>query len=132
LEALTGLVAGTLRAEPQDDAYATYAHKLEKQESQINWEHSAGQIDRQVRAFNPWPVAQTTYQGKPLRIWQAEVLEQSTNARPGVILTASKAGIDVATGQAQLRVLRLQMPGKRVVSAGDFLNAHAVDGVVLG
>jgi methionyl-tRNA formyltransferase len=132
LEVLPGLAAGTLRAEPQDDALANYAHKLEKQESDIDWQQAAQQIDRQIRAFNPWPVAQTGYQGEVMRIWEAQVVEDGVSTAPGTIVAAGKTGIEVATGRGRLRILRLQMPGKRAMAAVDFLNAHSVDGVVLG
>ena len=132
LATLPGLVAGTLRPELQDDSLATYAAKLDKQESLIDWRQSAAQIDRQVRAFNPWPVAQTDYQGKVMRIWQAEVVQEGQSAMPGTVVAAGKAGIDVATGLGLLRITRLQMPGKRAMTSQEFLNAHPMDGVVLG
>ena len=132
LEVLPGLAAATLTAEPQDDAHATYANKLAKQESHIDWHQPALQIDRQVRAFNPWPVAQTGYQGAVMRIWQSQVLPDGVSAEPGTIVDAGKEGIDVATGQGRLRIVRLQMPGRRAMLAQEFLNAHRVDGVVLG
>jgi len=132
LEVLPGLVAGTLIAESQDDGLANYARKLDKQESVIDWRQSAEQIDRQVRAFNPWPVAQTDFQGKTMRLWEAQVLADSQDGAPGTVVAAGKAGIDVATGQGLLRIIRLQMPGKRAMTAHEFLNAHRVDGIVLG
>ncbi len=132
LEVLPGLAGGTLTAQPQDDALACYARKLEKQESCIDWQQAAEQIDRQIRAFNPWPIAQTDYQGKAMRVWESQVLTDGTNASPGTIVAAGKTGIEVATGRGRLRILRLQMPGKRAMAAVDFLNAHRVDGVVLG
>ncbi|MEN8166995.1 MAG: methionyl-tRNA formyltransferase [Pseudomonadota bacterium] len=132
LEVLPGLAAGTVMAESQDEAQANYASKLAKQESRIDWSQSARQIDRQVRAFNPWPVAQADYQGKMMRIWESQVLQGGSDAKPGTILAAGKQGIEVATGEGILRITRLQMPGKRAMAAADFLNAHTVDGVVLG
>src|SRR5690606_31851721 len=71
LEALDSLAAGAAQARPQPDDGATYATKLSKEEAMIDWSRSALQIDRQVRAFNPWPVAQTLWQGQQLRIWEA-------------------------------------------------------------
>jgi methionyl-tRNA formyltransferase len=132
LEVLPGLAAGSLVTEPQDEPRANYASKLDKQESRIDWSQSARQIDRQVRAFNPWPVAQTDYQGKMMRIWESMVLQGEHAAKPGTILAAGKEGIEVATGEGILRITRLQMPGKRAMAATDFLNAHTVDSVVLG
>jgi len=133
LDALPGLATGTLTPQPQDDSLANYASKLDKQESLIDWRQAAEQIDRQVRAFNPWPVAQTDFQGKTMRIWQAEVVPDGPpHATPGSVVAAGKAGIDVATGRGLLRILRLQMPGKRAMTSQEFLNAHRVDGIVLG
>jgi methionyl-tRNA formyltransferase len=132
LEVLPALAAGKLTPEPQDDSLACYAPKLDKQESSIDWREAAQQIDRQVRAFNPWPVAQTDFQGKAMRIWQSAVLPTEINTAPGTVVAAGKAGIDVATGQGLLRIIRLQMPGKRAMSSQEFLNAHRVDGIVLG
>jgi methionyl-tRNA formyltransferase len=77
-------------------------------------------------------VAQADYQGKTMRIWETQVLDHGHTAKPGNILAADKQGIEVATGQGVLRIVRLQMPGKRAMSAADFLNAHVVDGAALG
>ena len=132
LEVLPDLAAGSLAPQPQDDSLATYASKLDKQESIIDWRPAAEQIVRQVRAFNPWPVAQTDFQGRMMRIWEAELVQDGPHAAPGTVVASGKVGIDVATGQGLLRILRLQMPGKRAMTAQEFLNAHRVDGIVLG
>jgi methionyl-tRNA formyltransferase len=132
LNALPGLADGTLRAEVQDDGLANYASKLEKQEGLIDWSRTAAEIDRKVRAFNPWPVAQCRYRDKVMRIWRTQLLNQGCAATPGEVLDSGKAGIDVATGDGVLRITQLQMPGKRAMSAAEFLNAHAVEDVVLG
>ena len=131
LASLPGLRDGSLGAEPQDDALANYANKLDKQEARIDWRQSAEQIDRQVRAFNPWPVAQCLYGDKAMRIWSSECLAGGDNGSPGQVVETGKSFIDVATGEGVLRIIELQMPGKRAMSAGDFLNAHDLDGVVL-
>ncbi len=134
LESLGGIAEGSLIAHPQDDELATYAKKLEKGESRVDWTQPAAVIDRQVRAFNPWPVAQCDFQGQVMRIWHSLPLAQAApdSAEPGQVVEAGKSGIEVATGEGVLRILKLQMPGKRAMSAADFLNAHSVDGVVLG
>lgn len=112
------------RAQPQDETRKTYAHKLEKQEAQIDWQHSAEHILRQVNAFNPWPVAQTQWRGDTMRIWEAQLADSSQNGQPGEVLSVNKQGIDIACGDGVLRITQLQVPGKRAMAVRDFLNAN--------
>jgi methionyl-tRNA formyltransferase len=132
LEALPGIADGTIKPETQNDDLATYASKLAKSEADIDWTRSAYELSRQVRAFNPWPIAQTELNNKVLRIWDALNLEGGDGEAPGKVLSSGKEGIDVATGNGVLRITKLQMPGKRAMDAVDFLNAHSLDGVILG
>ncbi|NNM60160.1 MAG: methionyl-tRNA formyltransferase [Legionellales bacterium] len=124
LDALEKLQQGNLVAEKQDEAQATYAHKLEKDEAKIDWYSSAETIGRQVRAFNPWPIAHTTLDDKILRIWQTVVLTETTHALPGTILHVDKKGLDIATGHGILRILMMQLPNQKVLSVADILNGH--------
>lgn len=114
----------TLKPELQDDDLATYAKKIDKSEAQIDWNLSALELDRQIRAFNPYPVAQAEVNGLLLRIWKAQPLDESTNKPVGSISCANKNGLDIATGDGVLRLLTVQQAGKRALSVGDFLNAH--------
>ena len=131
MEALLGIEAGTLAPRPQDDALATYAKKLQKAEALIDWALPAPAIERQVRAFNPWPVAETRLDGEALRVWRAQAIE-GQGGSAGAVVAVSRDGIDVATGDGRLRILELQPPGRRVMSARDFLNARDLSGVLLG
>jgi methionyl-tRNA formyltransferase len=131
LESLPGLAQGSLKAEPQAEDLANYAGKLDKQEGLVDWSQPATAIDRKVRAFNPWPVAQCRFGDKVMRIWQSLPLPAQGGGKPGEVLHSGKSGIDVVTGDGVLRITQLQMPGKRRMSAAEFLNAHTMDGVVL-
>ena len=131
VEALPAIDAGSAVARAQDAAAATYARKLEKREARIDWTRGAAEIDRAVRAFNPWPVAETSWRAQQLRIWRARPIEQRGDP-PGAVLQASSAGIVVACGAGALCIEELQLPGKRPLSAAEFLNAHDPGGVVLG
>ncbi|NMH60602.1 methionyl-tRNA formyltransferase [Alteromonas ponticola] len=113
-----------LTPEPQNSAHATYAKKLSKEEARINWHDSAEQIARNIRAFNPWPVAWMQLQNNNLKVWQATVEASSANVTPGTIVRADKNGIAVQTGTDLLVITQLQLPGKRPLPAADVLNAR--------
>ncbi|MEX2353019.1 MAG: methionyl-tRNA formyltransferase [Gammaproteobacteria bacterium] len=122
---LDKLMNGSLQPVPQADDGVTYAHKIKKSEAVVDWNQPALEIDRQIRAFNPAPVATATLNNQSLRIWQAVVLDQANKgASPGSLVNYSAAGLDIATGDQILRVLRLQLPGKKVVTCRDFFNGN--------
>ncbi len=130
-ETLVLLEENKLSPEVQDESLVTYAHKLEKSESELDWTRAASELALQVRGLNAWPVAQTTLDDKVMRVWRAEALSVETQLAPGVILDDSKH-IDVATGSGVLRLLEIQMPGKKRMQVDAFLHAHKVSGLHLG
>ncbi len=132
VEALEQLQAGTLSSEKQDESQANYAKKLYKEEAQIDWHKPAIEIARQVAAFNPWPVAQSKNGEETLRIWNATAIDEQSDKTPGSVVNADKQGIDVACGNGKVRITRLQRPGGKPQSAAEYLNAHRLDGVILG
>lgn len=125
-EALERLSSGSLRATQQEESGATYAHKIKKEDGNIDWKQPAIILERKIRAFNPWPAAYTHLKEKVIRVLQANVLDGSVEPAvlPGTILQASKLGIDVVTGNQILRLTQLQLPGSKVLFVKDILNAH--------
>jgi methionyl-tRNA formyltransferase len=113
-------------SQSQDDGLSCYAEKLRKDEAQINWQQPAQIIARQVHAFNPWPVAQTSWQDKVFRIWSASAHSSNNVATAGNIIAVNRQGIDVATTDGILRLTEIQLPGKRAMSVADFLNANTL------
>lgn len=122
---------GDTEGEVQDESLVTYAHKLEKHESLIEWQKPAIELDRQIRGLNPWPVAQTTFKGEALKIWRAEICSHSQTSEPGRI-HINDHQIEVGTGQGSIRLLEVQLPGGKRIHAADFLNAHQCAGEHLG
>ncbi|MDD2815686.1 MAG: methionyl-tRNA formyltransferase [Thiotrichaceae bacterium] len=113
-----------LPATAQHDDLATYAQKLNKVEAQLDWQQNAAYLARQVRAFNPYPIAQAEIAGETFRIWAAEALAEAATVAAGQIQAVSRAGIDIATGEGVLRVLSLQQAGGKAIAVRDFLNSR--------
>lgn len=114
----------SIQPQKQDDALATYAKKLSKEEAKVNWNSSAEQIARNIRAFNPWPVAWTQVEDQNIKLWSATVVPLNQKAVPGTIVQADKNGIVVATGNQGLCITSLQIPGKKALPAADVINAR--------
>lgn len=123
LKTVEQIAAGTVSAEKQNDELATYAHKLTKQEAEIDWSESAHIIDQKVRGYQPWPVAYTKIQDNAVKIWQVEIVESSSKPA-GEIISADKSGIVVAAGSNAIKIIQLQPPGKKAMTAADFLNGR--------
>jgi methionyl-tRNA formyltransferase len=131
-ETLPSIAARTAIAEPQDEARVTYAAKLDKAEAELDWTQPAPVLERLVRAYNPWPVAQTSLDGEAMRIWRAEALAGPVTLAPGGIEPGNGKTLEVATGGGVLRILELQMPGGKRIAAADFLNSRDLGGRRLG
>jgi methionyl-tRNA formyltransferase len=137
VETLDAIAAGRVREQPQSQFGITYAEKITKAEALIDWREAAISILRRVRAFNPWPVAETRMNGMQLRVWDAELVPGTPAAPPstatpppaatpppGSVVAASSAGIDVACGRGALRLLRLQLAGRKPLAAPEFLKSQ--------
>lgn len=128
VEALDLLAAGRLAPEPQDDTQACYAHKLSKAEGHIDWRWPAADIERLIRAFNPWPGTFTDLADQRIRLHEARVVEADKDgdhrgSHPGTVLARQREGIDIACGEGSvLRIERLQLPGSRAQSVSDLIN----------
>jgi methionyl-tRNA formyltransferase len=134
LETLESVSEGRQKPVPQDEALATYAPRIEKPEARLDWRLDAETLERQVRAFNPWPVAFTELPGAPsaagprLRVWRARVgSDEAAGATPGAVIFTGAEGIGVATGRGVLILDEVQVPGSRVMSVADFLNARPLE-----
>jgi methionyl-tRNA formyltransferase len=123
LDTLAALESGSARPHAQSATGVTYAAKIEKSEARIDWRHSAVEIERQVRAFNPWPIAETRVEDQQLRVFSARALPAAGDDPPGTILALGHDGIVVRCGAGSLAIRELQRPGRKRLPARDFLNA---------
>jgi methionyl-tRNA formyltransferase len=126
LQILEDCAAGTLKATPQPDSGVTYAHKLSKAEADIDWHRTAIAIDRQIRAFHPWPGAQTRFDGEVVKLLASRVGKPQAAAAvaaPGTVLGLNGDALEIACGEGMVQALELQRAGRKPVSARDFHNA---------
>jgi methionyl-tRNA formyltransferase len=129
VETLAELQAGSIHELPQPSAGVTYAAKITKAEALIDWREDAVQVWRRIRAFNPWPMAETRLNGAQLRLWEAQIrADAAPGTPPGTVLAATHDGIDVACGSGVLRILRLQLAGRKALSAREFIQGQRLDG----
>lgn len=125
LESISQIQSHNINPEAQDNSQATYAAKIVKDEAMIDWQQTARQIDRHIRAFNPWPVAYTYFKGQILKIWEAQVISSHKMDQPsGQVVHTEEDAIDVVTGEGSIRLKTVQMSGGKPVSVRNFLNAR--------
>lgn len=121
VETLPMLEAGKITPVPQDDSQSCYAKMMKKSLGQIDWNKDAAAIERLVRGLNSWPSAYTFYQGKSVKIWSCDPIDEEVKAEPGTITAITKDYFDVATGKGTLRIWELQLEGKKRMDTKSFL-----------
>ena len=127
VETLEALENKTATWEPQGETTTSYARMLDKELGNIKWEKTAVQIERLIRGLNPWPSAYTDWNGKVMKIWEADVVDKNTEAIPGTIVKVEKDGFYVQTGEGQIKVTALQIPGKKRMEADAFLRGYQIE-----
>tara|TARA_R110001592_G_scaffold98956_2_gene282093 strand:+ start:4227 stop:5222 length:996 start_codon:yes stop_codon:yes gene_type:complete len=132
VDTLVLMTTNSHTAVSQNSDLATYAHKLDKTEAEVNWQITASELDRKIRAYIPWPVAQFTFtedtqnsKQHRIRIWQASIKEMETTKPAGTIISADKDGIVVATAKNAICLEVLQLPNKKSLPVQDILNGRA-------
>lgn len=127
VKTLRDIDLGVAPRTPQDDSKASYVTVLDKSNSPINWDKSPRQVLKQIYGLQPWPVATMELEGQTFRVFQAEYTQSHTEKKPGSIVSAGKAGIEIACAAGEtLLITELQAPGKKRMSAADFLRGHKI------
>jgi methionyl-tRNA formyltransferase len=131
METIGGYLKGEIRPIPQDSKGVSYAPLIKKEDGEVSWNNDAVSIHNRVRAMNPWPIAFSRFRDQKLKIWKTEVLEappeSSSSSKKGTIVEAEKGSLVVqCAGRTYLRLLTLQLPNRKKVSAGDFINGTLV------
>jgi methionyl-tRNA formyltransferase len=132
METLEQLVSGEPTRVPQDNASATYAHRIEKSEARIDWNKNAETIQREIRAFVPWPVSFTSLDGDTVRVWRAGIDTSHDGDVPGRIIEHNRTGIFVSCKDSVLLITDLQFAGKKRLAAAEVLNARDLTGMHFG
>jgi methionyl-tRNA formyltransferase len=127
LETLNQLEAGTATRTPQDDALSCYAHMLTKELGQIDWTKDAASIERLVRGLNSWPSAYTSWNEKTMKIWDSEVTADEGSAEAGTVIAKDKHSITVKCGKDALKILEVQLQGKKRMTTQAFLVGNQID-----
>lgn len=132
VQTLEALKDGTAVREPQGESMTEYARMLDKGMGRIDWSKDAKSVECLIRGLNPWPSAYTEWNGKTMKIWEADVADIEEDREPGTVIRVEKDGFCVQTGSGSLKVRSLQIPGKKRMDAGAFLRGYQVDvGMVL-
>jgi len=124
---LEKMKAGEIRPIPQDYSKATYAPPLKKEDGRIHWEKEAGEIDRQIRAFNPWPGAFTKWGDRFLKIFRGAIRERGSAGKPGEVVWVGSDFIQVETGKNSYLIEEVQLEGRKRMSVREFLSGHSID-----
>ncbi len=132
VEAYEAMTSGTAVAVTQSDVGATYARKIVRDDARLDWTHSAVMLWRQVRAFDPWPVAHTVLAGETVRIWRARPRAARSDAEPGTVIETNAGGFEVATGEGVLHVDEVQVAGRNRVAAAEFARGLDLTGKRFG
>jgi len=127
IEMLPRIEGGTLKRMPQDETQATYAPMIRKTDGLVDFSKPAVDIERQIRAMDPWPGAFTYYDGQPMKLWKATVQNESGDKPPGTILSVTPRGILVATGEGLLNLEEVQMPGKKKMPVSDYIRGNNIE-----
>lgn len=132
VETLEDIEGALSRADKQDDALSTYAPMISKADGHIDFTMSPEQIERRMRAFDPWPGTYAEADGRTFKLWRGTALQQGTDAPAGTVVAAGKDGLDISAGGRILRVTQLQAPGKKRMAAGDYFRGNSIEiGTVL-
>lgn len=126
VETLKGLEEKTIIPKPQGKMTTAYARMLDKKLGDIDWKKEAVEIERLIRGLSPWPSAYTNWNGKVMKIWSADISEEHMDVQPGTIVKVERDAFYVQTGKGTLKVLELQIPGKKRMDAGAFLRGYEV------
>jgi methionyl-tRNA formyltransferase len=130
LETLSELEKNRVTPLSQNNALATHAAKIEKSEALIDWSLSALKINNKIRAFNSWPVAYTLFLKNNLRIWKAAAINEKSKLPSGTLVKMEKESFFVSTGQGMLEIHSVQLPGKKIISAGDLMRGHQSEFII--
>jgi methionyl-tRNA formyltransferase len=132
LDSLDNIELALQQATAQDDSQATYAPRLTKREAEVDWRKSAETLQREIRAFNPWPVSYTFFDDDNLRLWSAKIAAGVADGLPGLVVDHDAGGVYVSCGDGVLQVTELQFAGRKKCTAAEALNARNLQGCRLG